>query len=147
MKSSSRWIWWRPIAWRKLLPTLLPVPHHSVAFHFRYKHENYDWLLNVLLILHACGLPSAYPPENSPSGRRWWNRIVTWTGLSLFGTFALQPFLGNSTRTLDFSSNDFTSALVCRSSQLAHSPCHSSTTSLLEACAVKANWPPTVNDC
>ena len=75
---------------------------------------------------------------------------MTRTELSLFGTFGgtfpfNPPSLARSSRAFDFSSSDFTSALVCRSPQLAHSPCHSCTTSLLETCAVKASSPPTMN--
>ena len=70
------------------------------------------------------------------------------TKLSLLGTSGGMFFLSTpprSTRAFDVSSNDFTLARVCKLSKLAHSPCHSCTTSLLETCAVKASAPPTVN--
>ena len=51
----------------------------------------------------------------------------------LAAPFPFQPSsLAPSSKAFDFASNDFTSALVSRSSQLAHSPCHSCTTWLLE---------------
>ena len=59
--------------------------------------------------------------------------------------FPFNHSLARNTGAFDFSSNDFTSARVCRSSQLAHSSSHSWTTSLLETCAVKARSPPAVN--
>ena len=81
------------------------------------------------------------------SGRRWWHWIVTRTKLSLFGTLrgTFNHSLARNTGAFDFSSNDFISARVCGSSQLAHSPSHSWTTSLLETCVVKASSFPTVN--